>query len=533
MKRHLLGIAAISMAMVACTNENLSVDDQIGEEENNNSSVEVSPLMHTPLAAFNGNQNRVISSLSTRDGESTSAPGSLTLISYIENPSKNQNGVKGFVKEENGRFLSATCVYYDDNTDTYYATYHMQGNNYNTQLDTDVAGFIETFTINDNGEAELQKIFRTANPSELDFDFNHLYFDNMAQHTFFNGQIAGHVTEDRIIAVGHRWLPGKTNGYTQAIIGRVNLEGDPSIDYKVVYTNDKILDADGKSLGRIDAQDVNCVVRRYDTYYLATRRGIALLNADNEALFEPKKDWEGNDYFVKSNGSVKHVAATSGLYNSLSFLYLVEDFPQGFNYDSSIKGKLVTVNTEEDGITGQATIGYGTNDDNLIKNVTEKTISDLDNCGRSLSFANREFENPVSPIDGKNVLYMIPASSSQFFAALGKGGLYFRTDSYGGYEGHLDFDGRPVNGVFADEGSGNDNGFIYVCNGSKLTIFNRYKLDEVASYNLPNTEDGSANYVTVRRTDDLNTDGCYDRIITVAFGQAGLRVFRFSPKKAF
>lgn len=528
MKKHLILFSSLALGLAACSDAVLDNEGDI-QEIAPDQSVVSSQLRHVNLSAFSGNQDRVVSGISTRV-EGDEETGRLVLVATIENPSSSQEGVRGFVREEGGRYLSATCVYYDEKSEKYYATYHLQGNNYNTQLKNgDVAGFIETFTIDDEGNVNMEAIYRPEDPSREDFDFNHLYFDNVEQHADQRTS----VTEDRIIAVGHRWTPGQGKGDTQAIIAKVNFDGEPSLDYKIVYTNDKILDADGKSLGRVDAQDVNCVVRRYDTYYLATRRGISLLNATNDSLFAPRKDYVGNDYFIKSEGSVKHVAVDGG-YSKVTFLYLKEDFPQGFTYDTPIDARMVKVDIVNNGLTGRANFGYGSTLDTYLTDVSDKNIFDLDNYHQWPSF-NIDFDREVAPIDGKNVLFMPSVGESQFYAALGKAGLYFRNNNTGQFgkenTGWLEFGNRPVNGVFADDGYGSEHthGFIYVCNGSKLTIFNRYKLDEVASYNLPEGETGSANYVTVRRADELNEFGTYDRIITVAYGQAGLKVFRFSP----
>ena len=511
--KKVLSILTLAALLNACSDDALKMTGPETEVQE-----EVTGLKHAQLAVMAGDQNRVKAPGTRAEAEK---PVTLELIAEIENPSDQVFESK--VESGKSRHLSATCVYYDAKTDMYYATYHLQGNNYNTDLKTDVAGLIETFKI-ENGEVVLKNIYKSANPSELEFDFNHLYFDTPDD--------LSSVETDRLIAVGHLSKPtstGKTD--TQAIIAKLNLEGSPTFDYKVVYTNDKILDANGKSLGRVDAQDVNAVVRAYDTYILATRRGIALLNAASSNLFEAKKDWNGNDYFVKSEGSVKHVAKDGG-YSKATFLYLSEDFPEGFTYNTAIQAKMVKVDLINNRLTGQTTIGYGNSDDTILKDVTTKDINDLVNYGYGYELFNKTFENPVSPIDGKNVLFMLPGSESQYYAALGKGGLYYKNDSYGTNEGRLDFGGRPVNGVFVDEGHGSEkhNGFIYVANGSKLSIYNRYKLDEVASWNLPNDTDGSANYVVAREADEANEDGSHDRIITVAFGQEGVKVFRFHPK---
>ena len=531
MNKHYLWMAVFAMGLYACSDDTIAPGGDV--EGSEPETTEVSPMQHAKLASFAGDQSRVSYGVVSRAADDVQ-PGSLRLVAEIENPSKSQNGVEGFVIEENGRYLSATCVYYDDRTDTYYATYHMQGNNYNTKLETDVAGIIESFKIGADGKVALDKIYRTADNQSIDFDFNHLYFDNVEKH----GGL-GNVTDDRIVAVGHLVKPTSTGKKdTQAIIAKVNFDGDASLDYKVVYTGDKILDANGKSLGKEDAQDVNAVLRCYDTYYLATRKGVALLDASTDNMFEPRKDQAGNNYFIKSAGSVKHIANDGG-YSKLTVLYLTEDFPEGFSGDDAISAKMAKFDISNNGATRQPTIGYGSADATRLTDVTGKTVDDLRAYGSGWDMFNVDFDRAVAPIDGKNVLFMLSGSESQYYAALGKAGLYFRNDNHGQYDkdssGRLDFGNRPVNGVYADEGTGNEhhNGFIYVANGSKLTIFNRYRLDEVASFNLPESEIGSANYVVARTEEEYNEFGTRDRIITVAFGQAGVKVFRFSPKNTY
>lgn len=517
-------IYILPFILFSCSQEQVDTDVPA---ENVPEQVAESALTQVKLVAIASDPGRVnYTSFVSRADEPV--PGQLKLIAEIENPSEEL----GYPLSEGDRLLSATCVYYDGNTDTYYATYHMQGNNYSTQQDVETSGLIERFKV-EGGKVNLGKIYRTENPAMEDFDFNHLYFDNVAQHTSFNGQLMGTIQEDRIIAVGHRWVPSSGpngTGNSKAIIAKLDLDNE-TFGYKVVYTGEKKLDGNGKSLGEIDAQDVNCVVRRYDTYYLATRKGIALLQAKNDSLFEPMIDLYGNKYFIKTPGSCKHVAYDGG-YSKVTFLYLTEDFPENFQYSDAIKAKLVKfdisnlvkdVNAEVKdhiGLFGNGTTGplYDVKNDNFLDYVQSEAW-------------NIDFEKPVSPVDGKNVLFMPSVGESQYYAALGKGGLYFKNDNSGQYgkenAGRLDFGDRPVNGVYAEDGFDSNNGYIYVANGSKLSIFNRYKLDEVASWNLPSTETGSANYVTVRPAGD----GTSDRIVTVAYGQAGVKIFRFTPTK--
>ena len=527
MKKHLFWIASIALGAVACTDKEMAPEDVAtpGGSETEQAAPSTSPMNHVSLASFAGNQGRVTAFAGTRDEELK--PGELRLIAEIENPSKSQTGVAGFVPEDGGRYLSATCVYYNEDTGKYYVTYHMQGNNYNTQLDTDVAGFIETFTIGDDGKIHLENIYRASNPSELDFDFNHLYFDRRKDH----GDVRMEDYDQRLIAVGHLVKPTSTGKQdTQAIIGNLNLDNN-TFDYKVVYTGEKILDENGKSLGKVDAQDVNAVVRSYDTYYLATRKGIALLRATADDLFDASLDYDKKNYFVKTPGSVKHVVRCGNDESRISFLYLEKDFPNNFQYNDAINAKYVEFSISN----LQAQFIDPEFDGKSFGFLGGSKVMQYIDSENFLTYTNKaiDIKKPVSPIDGKNVLFY---KDSEVYAALGTGGLFYSQYSMGeNIIDYLGFGNRPVNGIFVDEGKDKElhNGFIYVCNGSKLSIFNRSRHDEVASWNLPNKADGSANYVTVRRDTEYNQFGTYDRIITVAFGQEGVKVFRFSPKNIY
>lgn len=533
MRKHLYCMASISLILAACSDKDITPEDNNSEVITPDKTVaEYSPLSHVKLNVTPSDPSRVTNFIGTR-AEGELEPGELKLIAEIANPSKNEGSDFTLDSGEDARYLSATCVYYDEKNKRYIATYHMQGNNYNTQLSREVGGFIETFTIDKNGNVSPQNIYRSDNPSQLDFDFNHLYFDNYEDHL----NVATDVKEDRIIAVGHNWTPGSTEkGVTKAIIAKLNLEGDPSIDFKVVYTGDKVLDEEGKSLGPEDAQDVNCVVRRYDTYFLATRKGIALVRATDDDLFEPSYDYNLKNYFIKTKGSVKHVAGRIGNYNQVNFLYLTDDFRENFQYDDELVAKFARFETSNlqasfidpkfEGKRFEFLGGYS----KVMQYINNDNVNNEDFL--SYAFEKYDLKNPVSPVDGKNVLFHI---DSDYFAALGKGGLYYNVWQPERAEGYIDFGNRPVNGVFVDSGIQGDrhNGHIYVANGSKLSIFTRDKRTEVTSYNLPPKSDGSANFVVVRTAEEENADGSHDRIVTVAFGQEGIKVFRFRPKPTF
>lgn len=528
-----LGAALIVAALASCS-ELQTPEGEIIPGDPAGTPTE-STLYTAALKTVASSSDRVVMAPRTRADEGAK-PGSLTRIATIENPSR-QADFANFEKE--GRYLSATCVYYDPNTGTYYATYHMQGNNYSTQQTVETAGLIETFTVAEDGTPALGKIYRSDDPSKLDFDFNHLYFDVLNNdYLTYSGSDAG---STRIVAVGHKSEPSsKTDGKpnTAAIIATLNLE-ESKIDYNVVYTGEKILDQNGKSLGDENAGDANCVLRKADYYYVATRKGIAVLNAKKENLFTPINNIaedgfpiENNPYFIKTPGSVKHFAH---IYTNSHFscLYLTDETPEdGIEKTTASAANIIDFSME----TGYGTL-CGSNTSGNSKAIMNAAGFDI--TGWSLDVNQKPVPAEICPVDGKNVL-SIAENGSLKVAALGKSGLYVRNaDSY--YDGVMTFSDkkeggtRPVNGVFAEpieyfNGGRATNGFIYVANGACLTILDASTLETVAEYSA--FEDGkqiSANYVHVTKTNVSTNVSSPDRIITVAYGQDGVKVFKFIP----
>lgn len=151
-------------------------------------------------------------------------------------------------------------------------------------------------------------------------------------------------------------------------------------------------------------------------------------------------------------------------------------------------------------------------------------------------------------MDGKNVMV---TERNITAVCLGKGGLYLKYPTY--YDETVKFSdikeddkegrvgSRPVNGVFVEEADivmdgqfsshNTTDGFIYVANGACLTILNARTLEKVAEYSAfkPNEDLASANFVHVVKTNTKTNAGAPDRIITVAYGQAGVKVFKFVP----
>lgn len=521
-------IAALTLGLAACSDANMDTPEP-NQGQNENTTPAVPGLSTANLASVSGDQSRVAYSGSR--AEDGLAAGELRLVASISNPSK-EGRIAQFVRE--GRHLSASCVFYNEIDGKYYVTYHMQGNNYNTTQTDETTGFIEVFDLNgaeDALEVNLDKIYMSANPSSLDFDFNHLYFDK---------------TDNRIIAVGHKSEPSKKEGgeaNTAAIISRLNLN-EGTIDYSTIYTGAKLLDENDKSLGKEDARDGNAVIRAYTYphYYVATRKGIAVLYAKADRLFEPVLNADGTIYFVPTPGSCKYVYDTPRVGSMMDFLYLSED-NKNEAYTTSSKANIaqMQVATGADKDANGNVLGY---DKFLgLMNPVSPWTTYYDSKDLDILSYGKQFELPeaISPIDGKNAFCVI--EDYEYYAPLGTNGLYYKfkgCNTFKDYEGVMKFGNRPVNFVFADQPefeNGHD-GFVYVANGSKLTVLHRRTMEEVASFNVPATDengnavDASANYIHVRKAPRVgNSYDPRERIITVAFGQAGVKVFRFNPEK--
>lgn len=513
MKKQLLWTATLALSLTACSDDAINADRDLNNEP-------VEPTFKTAkLTSVKSSQGRVTVKADSR----AAMPGSLTLHAEIDNLSKEEGRITGFEKEyKDGRYLSATSVYYDQSSETYYVTYHMQGNNYNTSLIDQTSGYVESFTIDANGDPVVGKIYMSANPSEKDFDFNHLYFDNLVSPSIYVGDYtADSDTESRLIAVGHLSEPTSTGkAQTKAIIARLNLE-EETIDYAPVLTGEKLLDEDGKSLGNIDAGDANCVVRKYNHYYLATRKGIAVLKAAKDELFAPEVDDNDNLYFIKSPGSTKYISQPTTT-SYIKFLYLTENTPEGFNYDTAIPAKIA-----------EFAIDTRYNDRFLNLNSLEGfKLEDWSNQVGPI--------NAISPVDGKNMFAADSYYTASHYVCLGKNGLYVHNPMEGWNEHIVTFSdveggSRPVNGVFvedyeSDNGYHVTDGFIYVANGACLTILDGKTLEKVAEYSAFKEGDASANFIHVVKTKNYtNSAAAPDRIITVAYGQAGVKVFKFVP----
>ena len=520
MRKHLFLMASLALGMAACTDADLK-NEQGREPEGKPEEVK-SNLTTVNLATFGADQSRVKYEGGTRAEEEELKPGDLKLVATIDNPHPSvvfKNSTTG-----DSRIMSATSVF--RNTDgKYYVTYHVQGNNYNTELDQSIGGAIQVFEIED-GKVKLEEGFRAADPNKEDYDFNHIYFDNRG---------------GRIIVVGHNWsVPSSYQGdlpytgeNTRAIIGVF----DPvkrTLTYDKVTSSIEVRDNDGKLIDHEDAGDVNCVVRIYDQYYLATRKGIAVLNAKDDELFTSVLNEDKTRYFIPTKGSCKFVNDDPHDYTRMQFLYLSEEKPNIKNQKSEAKIVEFKVATEgENKFLG------------LINEDTHLTVYDSKDMDLTTYKDQITLPEFVSPIDGKNTICAFD-NGKKLYASLGTGGLYYQHyPHYGPNElmtGVMTFNKRPVNCVYAEAPSGEyfHGGYVYVANGARLTILDRATMEEVASYTLSakdkiDENEASANYISVEVGEPYplthyGIEGSVkERIITVAYGQAGVRIFRFIP----
>ena len=528
MKRLIYLLPAFALYLASCSDE-VTVTDGGNDGQ---TPAETSNLTTVKLATFNGDASRITYTNGTRADGDELKPGELKLVASIANPNK-----EVFSGTTGSRLMSATSVYYDAKNDIYYTTYHVQGNNYNTTLNVPIGGAIESFKVDADGTVIPGKGYKAANTNKLDFDFNHIYFDN---------------TDSRIIVVGHQWTPYENGNpdpnfeNTRAIIGKFDPENG-TLTEATIATEKKMLDSNGKSLGDEDAGDANCVIRPndqpeystgyngYPIYIVTTRKGIAVLHADQENLFKPVLNKDNNSrYFIPTPGSSKYVYDIPRVGSMFGILYLSEN-TKNESYITSSAANIAKFQIAH-------ADGYWLMNPNAPETFYNSSELDIVNYKSQI-----ELPVAISPIDGKNSLCVL--EDYEYYAALGTTGMYYQfkgaITTNKDYAGVKKFGNRPVNFVVTDTNENNEgigegydrtshDGFIYVANGAKLTILHRRTLEEVASYNIPAKDaDGndiasSANYITVRKM-PKGENGLCERIITVAFGQEGVKIFKFMP----
>lgn len=405
--------------------------------------------------------------------EEPKGPQLIPVIS-VESPEEgthDHNSDKG--EKGKKRYLSATCIDFDEDTETFYVSYHMRGYNWgDDQYEkkvkgdmSDVEGCIETWKF---AESEGQTILKLGTYMwTYEFDFNHLIIDG-----------------SDIVTVGHK----EDKGAIIAKLPNSFADFNPSyeegelwtsndLEYKYLTTEKKLYgdvynENQGTTteqwIGYEDAGDGNCVIRVDDKYFVATYAGYGKINA---ADFSRVQDEEGNVAFVSTPYSAKHIINKG---NDIAVLYL-NDTPEGKNVAASDKSTATLATISEDAFPF---------------NASEKTLDSF-----------------VQPVDGKNVIAWNEAKQ-EMYVCMGKGGLNINDQIYTFGEDNQE----PVNGVAFDEK------YIYIASGSHLRALDITTKEEVASYSIPNM---SANYIKLAKN---SADG--ETYIVVAFGQEGVRVFR-------
>lgn len=183
-----------------------------------------------------------------------------------------------------------------------------------------------------------------------------------------------------------------------------------------------------------------------------------------DSEFNRIKDAAGNVAFVSTPGSAKHLIEKDG---DIAVLYL----------DSRPETTATATSTA--------------------------TVATISAGAYPFGGTTTALPNFVQPIDGKNVLAW---NGVNLYACLGKGGLSVNGEVYSfGAEGN-----EPVNGVAIDDD------YVYVASGSHLRVLDVTTNEEVAKVAIPYM---SANYIKVATIDG-------EKYIAVAFGQAGIKVYR-------
>lgn len=212
-----------------------------------------------------------------------------------------------------------------------------------------------------------------------------------------------------------------------------------------------------------NAGDGNCVIKVGDEYLVATFAGYGKVDSEFNRI---KDETTGEIAFVSTPYSAKHIIEKG---NDIAVLYL-NDAPDA----------PLTATTQS-----TASIAVASKND-FPANAEVKSL-----------------ESFVQPVDGKNV---IAWNGTNLFACLGKGGLNIDNEVL-----HFGQEGKePVNGVAIDDN------YIYLATGSQLRVLDVNTKEEVVKKVIPNK---SANYIKLAEVDGK-------KYIAVAFGQAGIKVYR-------
>lgn len=361
-------------------------------------------------------------------------------------------------KDHEHGIISATCINFG-NDGRAYASYHLRGNGKNADKNENYLGeyaqkgCIEV--IEDNGGSKLELKSYMIAP---DWDFNHLIVDGSKIVTVGNakklGAFIGTLPTDFVASVG----TDRNDFQVKELTTNIPYYGKD--DNKVESTERP---GEYQKLGYTNAGDGNCVVRQGDYYYVATYEGYGPLKLD----FSKVTNEAGDKIFTKTNGSAKHI---------------------------SISG------------TNMAVLAHDTYDK------TRSTASVYSFKSDDYSFSNvlkSYMVGTIEPVDGKNV---IAIDGNDVYVCLSKGGLVRYTN--GTLNGSFQ---RGKNGNVPANGMAFDEKYIYLANGSFVSVLDKTTMKEICYYHAASEK--SANYISLRNGK-----------IYVAFGESGIQVFKLVEK---
>ncbi|MDE6268240.1 MAG: hypothetical protein K2M04_04065 [Muribaculaceae bacterium] len=199
-----------------------------------------------------------------------------------------------------------------------------------------------------------------------------------------------------------------------------------------------------------NAGDGNCILRQGDNYLVATYEGYGVLGLDLKRV---------KGTFNPTTGSSKHIA--------------------------SANGKTAVISLTERKVTSSPAVVEVF--DGALFTGNKTTYNNLNN---------------VSPIDGKNV---IAIDGENIYVCLSQGGLMRVNDGKTFKRGTNN--NVPVNGMAFDDK------YIYVANGSFVSVLDKATMEEICYYHAASQK--SANYITLQ-----------NGLIYVAFGEDGIQVFK-------
>lgn len=395
---------------------------------------------------------------------------SLDLVSSTESPTHDHDADK---TDAHRRHLSATSLTFDGEGNIY-ASYHMRGGNWahDTYDKDDIEGCIERWTF-DGNEVKIGNWMWTN-----EFDFNHIILDG-----------------NKVVTVGHKGGEKTITGnngqeYTDfgGIIGRMptgvweknwdatDVLTREDFEYKYLttekplygdYENEKSGNVTYQKIDYQSAGDGNCVVKVDGNYYVATSAGYGVVDEN----FMRIKDENGDVLFTSTDGSSKYLVVND---ETVNVLYLNERAEGG----------------------SEATTEFGA------------TLATLTTTSYPNEATTQEMSANVNPVDGKNV---IAVNDGVVYACLSNGGLQIGKEVKT-FKDELGV--RSVNGVAVDDK------YIYVANGSYITVLDKETKDLVVE-RKGDTKYVSANFVEVKEYNG-------EKYVFVAFGQDGIKVFKLN-----